>query len=170
MTRCVLSSNFTLTVPDPWLTKKSWLTKTDVTYDIKFKGMTVKSRMYDIDVIGYNNTSNKLHLFDIESVDESIVEDGININKEDIKKNLTLFLYPDDSDEAGRILRIYQQYFMVSSAANFNILFKSSRMPEHSSSLTSSIYFLFYLLMRIIQNLLHMQLIHESSLLKIWNT
>ena len=78
---------------------------------------TVKSRMYDIDVIGYNNTSNKLHLFDVESVDESIVEDGINFNKEDIKKNLTLFLYPDDSDEAGRILRIYQQYFMVSSAA-----------------------------------------------------
>ncbi len=79
--------------------EKSWLTKTDVTYDIKFKGMTVKSRMYDIDVIGYNNTSNKLHLFDVESVDESIVEDGINFNKEDIKKNLTLFLYPDDSDE-----------------------------------------------------------------------
>ena len=105
------------TVPDPWLTEKSWLTKMDVTYDIKFKGMTVKSRMYDIDVIGYNNTSNKLHLFDVESVDESIVEDGINFNKEDIKKNLTLFLYPDDSDEAGRILRIYQQYFMVSSAA-----------------------------------------------------
>lgn len=76
------------TVPDPWLTKKSWLTKTDVTYDIKFKGMTVKSRMYDIDVIGYNNTSNKLHLFDIESVDESIVEDGINFNKEDIKRIL----------------------------------------------------------------------------------
>lgn len=115
--RQVFENNMQTTVPDPWLTKKSWLTKTDVTYDIKFKGMTVKSRMYDIDVIGYNNTSNKLHLFDIESVDESIVEDGINFNKEDIKKNLTLFLYPDDSDEAGRILRIYQQYFMVSSAA-----------------------------------------------------
>ncbi|MBU5417562.1 glycogen/starch/alpha-glucan phosphorylase [Anaerobutyricum soehngenii] len=115
--RQVFENNMQTTVPDPWLTEKSWLTKTDVTYDIKFKGMTVKSRMYDIDVIGYNNTSNKLHLFDIESVDESIVEDGINFNKEDIKKNLTLFLYPDDSDEAGRILRIYQQYFMVSSAA-----------------------------------------------------
>ena len=84
---------------------------------VKFRDMNVTSRMYDIDVIGYNNTSNKLHLFDVESVDESIVEDGINFNKEDIKKNLTLFLYPDDSDEAGRILRIYQQYFMVSSAA-----------------------------------------------------
>lgn len=115
--RQVFENNMQTTVSDPWLTEKSWLTKTDVTYDIKFKGMTVKSRMYDIDVIGYNNTSNKLHLFDIESVDESIVEDGINFNKEDIKKNLTLFLYPDDSDEAGRILRIYQQYFMVSSAA-----------------------------------------------------
>ena len=99
--RQVFENNMQTTVPDPWLTKKSWLTKTDVTYDIKFKGMTVKSRMYDIDVIGYNNTSNKLHLFDVESVDESIVEDGINFNKEDIKKNLTLFLYPDDSDEAG---------------------------------------------------------------------
>lgn len=115
--RQIFENNMQTTVPDPWLTEKSWLTKTDVTYDIKFKGMTVKSRMYDIDVIGYNNTSNKLHLFDVESVDESIVEDGINFNKEDIKKNLTLFLYPDDSDEAGRILRIYQQYFMVSSAA-----------------------------------------------------
>ena len=115
--RQVFENNMQTTVPDPWLTEKSWLTKTVVTYDIKFKGMTVKSRMYDIDVIGYNNTSNKLHLFDIESVDESIVEDGINFNKEDIKKNLTLFLYPDDSDEVGRILRIYQQYFMVSSAA-----------------------------------------------------
>ena len=115
--RQIFENNMQTTVPDPWLTEKSWLTKMDVTYDIKFKGMTVKSRMYDIDVIGYNNTSNKLHLFDVESVDESIVEDGINFNKEDIKKNLTLFLYPDDSDEAGRILRIYQQYFMVSSAA-----------------------------------------------------
>ena len=79
--------------------------------------MNVTSRMYDIDVTGYNSTTNKLHLFDIESVDENIVEDGINFNKEDIEKNLTLFLYPDDSDDAGRILRIYQQYFMVSSAA-----------------------------------------------------
>ena len=84
--RQIFENNMQTTVPDPWLTEKSWLTKTDVTYDIKFKGMTVKSRMYDIDVIGYNNTSNKLHLFDVESVDESIVEDGINFNKEDIKK------------------------------------------------------------------------------------
>ena len=73
--------------------------------------------MYDIEVTGYNNLTNKLHLFDIDSVDESIVEDGIDFNKEDIEKNLTLFLYPDDSDEQGRLLRIYQQYFMVSSGA-----------------------------------------------------
>ncbi|WP_448901831.1 glycogen/starch/alpha-glucan phosphorylase [Eubacterium sp.] len=113
----IFKNNAQTTVPDPWLTKKSWLNKTDVTYKVKFKGMTVTSRMYDIDVTGYNNTTNKLHLFDIESVDENIVEDGINFNKEDVEKNLTLFLYPDDSDDAGRILRIYQQYFMVSSAA-----------------------------------------------------
>ena len=119
--RQIFENNMQTTVPDPWLTEKSWLTKTDVTYDIKFKGMTVKSRMYDIDVIGYNNTSNKLHLFDVESVDESIVEDGINFNKEDIKKNLTLFLYPDDSDEAGNLLRIYQQYFMVCNGAHYII-------------------------------------------------
>ena len=113
----IFKNNAQTTVPDPWLAKKSWLNKTDVTYKVKFKGMTVTSRMYDIDVTGYNSTTNKLHLFDIESVDENIVEDGINFNKEDIEKNLTLFLYPDDSDDAGRILRIYQQYFMVSSAA-----------------------------------------------------
>ena len=117
MFKQIFKNNAQTTVPDPWLTKKSWLNKTDVTYKVKFKGMTVTSRMYDIDVTGYNSTTNKLHLFDIESVDENIVEDGINFNKEDIEKNLTLFLYPDDSDDAGRILRIYQQYFMVSSAA-----------------------------------------------------
>lgn len=115
--RQVFKNNAQTTIPDPWLTEKSWLTKTDVTYTVKFRDMNVTSRMYDIDVTGYDSTTNKLHLFDIESVDENIVEDGINFNKEDIEKNLTLFLYPDDSDDAGRILRIYQQYFMVSSAA-----------------------------------------------------
>jgi len=79
--------------------------------------LTVTSRLYDIDVTGYGNRTNKLHLFDIETVDESLVEDGINFDKSDIEKNLTLFLYPDDSDEAGRLLRIYQQYFMVSNGA-----------------------------------------------------
>ena len=115
--RQVFKNNAQTTIPDPWLTEKSWLIKTDVTYTVKFRDMNVTSRMYDIDVTGYDSTTNKLHLFDIESVDENIVEDGINFNKEDIEKNLTLFLYPDDSDDAGRILRIYQQYFMVSSAA-----------------------------------------------------
>lgn len=115
--RQVFKNNAQTTIPDPWLTEKSWLTKTDVTYTVKFRDMNVTSRMYDIDVTGYDSTTNKLHLFDIESVDENIVEDGINFNKEDNEKNLTLFLYPDDSDDAGRILRIYQQYFMVSSAA-----------------------------------------------------
>ena len=115
--RQVFKNNAQTTIPDPWLTEKSWLTKTDVTYTVKFRDMNVTSRMYDIDVTGYDSTTNKLHLFDIESVDENIVEDGINFNKEDIEKNLTLFLYPDDSVDAGRILRIYQQYFMVSSAA-----------------------------------------------------
>ena len=103
--------------PNPWIQKGSWLHKTDTTYRIAFGNTTVTSRLYDIDVIGYNNRVNKLHLFDVESVDESIVRDGISFNKEDIAKNLTLFLYPDDSDEDGRLLRIYQQYFMVSNGA-----------------------------------------------------
>ena len=102
---------------NPWIDEKSWLNKTDVTYTIKFGDCEVTSRMYDILVTGYNNRTNKLHLFDVESIDESIVKNGIDFDKEDIKKNLTLFLYPDDSDDAGRLLRVYQQYFMVSNAA-----------------------------------------------------
>ena len=102
---------------NPWIDKKSWLNKTDVSYKVKFGGMEVTSRMYDILVTGYNNRTNKLHLFDIETIDESIVKEGIDFDKDEIKKNLTLFLYPDDSDEAGRLLRVYQQYFMVSNAA-----------------------------------------------------
>ena len=103
--------------PNPWIENTSWLTKTDVTYKIPYKNFTLTSRMYDIEVTGYNNRTNKLHLFDMETVDESIVEDGISFDKTDIAKNLTLFLYPDDSDKEGRVLRIYQQYFMVSNAA-----------------------------------------------------
>ena len=103
--------------PNPWIEKKSWLKKTDVVYPVEFKGLKVNARMYDVEVTGYNNKTNKLHLFDIDSVDETIVEDGIDFNKEDIEKNITLFLYPDDSDEQGRLLRIYQQYFMVSAGA-----------------------------------------------------
>lgn len=97
--------------------RKSWLIKTDVSYPVSFRGLKLNSRMYDIEVTGYNNQTNKLHLFDVDSVDESIVGDGISFDKENIEKNLTLFLYPDDSDEQGRLLRIYQQYFMVSNGA-----------------------------------------------------
>ena len=110
-------NNLQRETPNPWIEEKSWLTKTDVVYPVQFKGLNVNARMYDVEVTGYNNKTNKLHLFDIDSVDESIVEDGIDFNKEDIEKNLTLFLYPDDSDENGRLLRIYQQYFMVSAGA-----------------------------------------------------
>ena len=100
-----------------WIEKSSWLTKTDTTFSVYFGKQKVTSRLYDIDVIGYENGVNKLRLFDVESVDESLVKEGIHFDKEAIEKNLTLFLYPDDSDKAGNLLRIYQQYFMVSNAA-----------------------------------------------------
>ncbi len=103
--------------PNDWIEEQSWLTKTNTSFEVAFGDKKVTSRLYDIDVVGYDNGVNKLRLFDIESVDESIVKDGIDFDKEDIEKNLTLFLYPDDSDEAGNLLRIYQQYFMVSNAA-----------------------------------------------------
>ena len=114
----VFENNLQKETMNPWIEKESWLKKTDVTYEVKFGNCSVTSRMYDIDVAGYNNRTTKLHLFDAETVDESIVKPGgIDFDKTDIAKNLTLFLYPDDSDEAGRLLRIYQQYFMVSNAA-----------------------------------------------------
>ena len=117
----VFENNLQKETPNPWITENSWLTKTDITYPVSFGGFTVQSRLYDIDVIGYDNHTTKLHLFDIESVDESIVSEAIDFDKEDILKNLTLFLYPDDSDEKGRLLRVYQQYFMVSNAARLII-------------------------------------------------
>ena len=110
-------NNLQKEMPNPWIEAKSWLKKTDVVYPVSFRGLDVNARMYDIEVTGYNNKTNKLHLFDIDSVNESIVKEGIDFDKEDIKENLTLFLYPDDSDEQGRLLRIYQQYFMVSAGA-----------------------------------------------------
>ncbi len=114
----VFKNNLQQETPNPWMEKESWLTKTDRVYTISFGGFHLKSRMYDIDVTGYENRTTKLHLFDVESVDENIVsENNIDFDKEDIAKNLTLFLYPDDSDDAGRLLRVYQQYFMVSSGA-----------------------------------------------------
>ena len=102
---------------NPWIEEKSWLTKTDVCYPVTFKDFTLQARKYEIAITGYDNRTNKLNLFDVDSVDESIVGDGISFDKRDIAHNLTLFLYPDDSDEEGRKLRIYQQYFMVSAGA-----------------------------------------------------
>ena len=104
-------------VPNPWIEKESWLEKTDIHFEIPFKDFSLTSSLYDIDVTGYDSCTNKLHLFDVDSVDEGIVKEGICFDKEDIRRNLTLFLYPDDSDEKGQLLRIYQQYFMVSNAA-----------------------------------------------------
>lgn len=109
--------NLQMECKNPWIEEKGWLQKTEVSYPVSFKGFTLQSRMYDISVTGYQNRTNKLHLFDVETVDESIVKEGIDFDKEEIAKNLTLFLYPDDSDEEGRLLRVYQQYFMVSNAA-----------------------------------------------------
>ncbi len=114
----VFENNLQQETPNPWIENKNWLTKTKRTYDIEFGGLTLTSCMYDIDVVGYMGRTTKLHLFDIDSVDESLVKEGIDFDKTDIAKNLTLFLYPDDSDEDGRILRVYQQYFMVSNAAH----------------------------------------------------
>jgi starch phosphorylase len=104
---------------NPWIEDHSWLTRRDVSYPVQFGNLTVRSCLYDIAVTGYRNRTNQLHLFDIDSVDEGIVTDGISFDKEDIEKNLTLFLYPDDSDEKGHLLRIFQQYFMVSNGARY---------------------------------------------------
>ena len=113
----VFEDNLQHEVPNPWITPDSWLTATDVTYMVPFRGFSLKSTMYSIDVAGYENKAIHLNLFDIDLADESMVHDGITFNQKDILHNLTLFLYPDDSDEDGRKLRVYQQYFMVSNAA-----------------------------------------------------
>ena len=111
------AKNLQKEVPNEWIEKESWLRKTDVSFNIPFRGFSLKSCLYDIDVIGYKNGVNKLHLFDIETVDESIIKEGISFDQKNILNNLTLFLYPDDSTKEGHLLRIYQQYFMVSNAA-----------------------------------------------------
>ena len=103
--------------PDPWLTAHSWVEKTDITYPVQLAGKEYTARLYKLAVTGYGARTNTLNLFDLDSIDESIVHDGIAFDKTDIDKNLTLFLYPDDSDEAGRRLRVYQQYLMVSAGA-----------------------------------------------------
>ncbi|MCI8339290.1 MAG: glycogen/starch/alpha-glucan phosphorylase [Lachnospiraceae bacterium] len=103
--------------PNPWIEENSWLNDTGKRYVVPFRYHTVEAKLYDILVTGYENRTNQLHLFDIESVEENIVGDGISFDKDDIGRNLTLFLYPDDSDEKGQLLRIYQQYFMVCAGA-----------------------------------------------------
>lgn len=115
----VFEDNKQVETVNPWIQKENWLTKTNHSYTVEFKDFSVKSTLYDIAVTGYENRTNQLHLFDLDSVDDSIVEDGISFDKDEIKKNLTLFLYPDDSDEKGRLLRVYQQYFMVSNGAQY---------------------------------------------------
>ena len=104
--------------PDVWLSPACpWVRKTDITFAVPFPQGEVRSRLYEVDVTGYGGKVNRLRLFDLETVDESLVKEGIDFDKKDIAHNLTLFLYPDDSDRAGRLLRVYQQYFMVSNAA-----------------------------------------------------
>ena len=107
---------------NPWITDKSWLNDTNIGFDVEFNGFTVHSKLYDIDVLGYQKGLNKLHLFDIDTIDETIVNDGISFDQKDIRKNLTLFLYPDDSTKEGQMLRIYQQYFMISNAAQLILM------------------------------------------------
>lgn len=115
--RQAFEKNLQKEYPNPWIEKESWLTKREKSYTVEFRDHVVKASLYDIAVTGYENRTNQLHLFDIDSVEEKITEDGISFDKEDIERNLTLFLYPDDSDEKGQLLRIYQQYFMVSAGA-----------------------------------------------------
>lgn len=117
----VFENNRQKETANPWIEENTFLRKTDVSYPVQFKDFTVQSRMYEIDVTGYDNRTNKLELFDLDTVDDSIVGDGIDFDKKNIAKNLTLFLYPDDSDDDGRKLRIYQQYFMVSNGARLII-------------------------------------------------
>ena len=97
----VFENNLQKETPNPWMTENSWLTRTDVTYPVDFGGFRVQSRLYDIDVLGYENRPAKLHLFDFETVVDGLVGESIDFDKEDIRQNLTLFLYPDDSDEQG---------------------------------------------------------------------
>ena len=118
----VLKNNQQETIPNEWLTDQSWLVRSSRSYKVPFAHFTLTSTLYDIDVPGYKTaTKNRLRLFDLDSVDSSIIKDGINFDKTDIARNLTLFLYPDDSDRQGELLRIFQQYFMVSNGAQLII-------------------------------------------------
>lgn len=114
----VLKNNQQETIPNAWLTDQSWLVRSSRSYKVPFAHFTLTSTLYDIDVPGYKiDTKNRLRLFDLDSVDSSLIHDGIEFDKTDIARNLTLFLYPDDSNRQGELLRIFQQYFMVSNAA-----------------------------------------------------
>ncbi len=113
----VFKDNLQTAEKNDWIEENSWITKTDTTFDVHFGDKKVVSRLYNLDIAGYDNGVIKLRLFDLESLDEGLVKQGIDFDKEAIDKNLTLFLYPDDSDEAGNLLRIYQQYLMVCNAA-----------------------------------------------------
>lgn len=115
---------------NPWITDKSWLNDTNIGFDVEFNGFTVHSKLYDIDVLGYQKGLNKLHLFDIDTIDETIVNDGISFDQKDIRKNLTLFLYPDDSTKEGQMLRIYQQYFMVSNATQLILMEEKAKVHD----------------------------------------
>ncbi len=117
----LFENNMQEEVPNPWISEDSWLTKQQESYTVEFKDFKLKSTLYDIDIVGYNNGVNKLHLFDVQGLDESIVGEGISFDQSNIQKNLTLFLYPDDSTREGHLLRIYQQYFMVSNGAQYII-------------------------------------------------
>ncbi len=119
-------------IPDEWLSGKNMLRDTGIGFPVQLAGKTYMSRMYDIDIIGYKGGKNSLHLFDLDTVDDSIIHDGIQFDKKDIAKNLTLFLYPDDSDRDGRLLRVYQQYFMVSNAAQ--LIIKEEKEKGHDLS------------------------------------
>lgn len=114
----VLKNNQQETIPNAWLTDQNWLVRSSRSYQVPFAHFTLTSTLYDIDVPGYKiDTKNRLRLFDLDSVDSSLIHDGIEFDKTDIARNLTLFLYPDDSNRQGELLRIFQQYFMVSNAA-----------------------------------------------------
>lgn len=117
----VFADRLQQTEKNEWIEPQSWLNPTDIAFDVYFGKTRVTSRLYDLNVVGYGQGVNRLRLFDLESIDEGMVGPGIEFDKKKIKKNLTLFLYPDDSDEAGNLLRIYQQYFMVSNAAQLII-------------------------------------------------
>ncbi len=128
--RQVFKNNLQTAEKDAWIENESWLEKTDTTFEVAFGKKKVVSRLYNMNVVGYDTGVNKLRLFDVETVDESLVEKGITFDKEEVEKNLTLFLYPDDSDEAGNLLRIYQEYFLVSNAAQLILMEQKARQYD----------------------------------------